>query len=136
MGLKERRAQKDFEETKYPGLLDNVKTALGFEVPIEVKWETLAIDGSSHLYDECWPKVYFEPLSAALKSICADDMGKEALQGTLKNIVIQNTADCSNGSRWAAFADGVITLDHKPTTNVDNIKERTDSLTTLLENSL
>ena len=136
MGLAERRAAKEFEDKQYPLLKKEIEEAAKFKVPIEVAWETLAEDGMSHMYEECWKKVYFTPLIDAIAAITVDDMGKDALKGALKKIVLQNRHDIYYGDRCATFADGVLTIDHKPTTNVDSIKEREDGIRTLLEKSL
>jgi len=103
---------------------------------MEVDWESLTTADQSHLYGECWPKVYFQPQVEAFKSICADAMGKDALKAALKKIVIVNKGEIYYGDRWAKFDGGVLTLDHQPCTNVDNIQERTDGLRTLLEKAL
>lgn len=136
MGLAERRAAKDFETKRFPQFKKDVDAAAHFEVPIEVRWDTLSVEGQSHLYDESWSKVYFTPLIEALKNITIDDMGKDALKSNLKKIVIQNTNGTYYGDRWAHLQDGVLTLDHEPCTNVDDIKDRTDGLTQLLEKNL
>jgi hypothetical protein len=136
MGLAERRASKAFQDNHFPVFQKKITDAVGFEVPIEVNWESLALEDESHLYDECWPKVYFEPLIEGLKAIGRDDMGKEALQSSLKKIMIQNTTGAYYGDRWASFENGVLTLDHLPTTNADSIQERTDGLVQTLEKKL
>lgn len=136
MGLAERRAAKEFETKRFPQFKKDIDAAAGFEVPVEVKWDTLALEGESHLYEECWPKVYFVPLIDALKSITSDDMGKEALKASLKKIEIQNRADVSYGERIAHFDGGTLLLDHKPHTNVDDVKDRTNGIRTLLESKL
>src|SRR5690348_7685423 len=124
MGLAERRAAKEFETQKYPKLKAAIDAAAGFEIPVEVNWELLSIEGSSHLYADCWEKVYFTPLIEALKVICFDEMGKEALKTSLKKVVVLNKDQINYGDRMATFTGGVLTLDHKPTTNVGNLKER------------
>lgn len=96
----------------------------------------MAADGYSTSYDESWPKVYFTPLIEALKDITRDDMGKEALHSSLKKIVIENRSGIYYGDRMASWADGVLTLDHEPCTNVDNISERQDGIRKLLESKL
>jgi hypothetical protein len=136
MGLAERRAAKNFETNFFPQLKKQIDTAAHFEVPVEVRWDTLSSEDQAHMYEECWPKVYFQPLIEAIKRICIDDMGQEALKGSLKKIVIQNTNGTYSGERWAHFADGVLTLDHEPTTNVDSIDDRTNGLTQVLEKAL
>lgn len=136
MGLAERRAAKNFETNLFPGFLKQIHEAAGFAVPVEIAWDTLAADEQAHLYEESWPKVYFHPLIAALKAIAVDDMGKEALQGGLKKVVIRNQADNSSYMYWASFEGGALTLDHKPTTNIDDVEQRTDSLREALEKGL
>ena len=93
MDLKQRRALKAFQENSYPELLKRIHEAAGFEVDVQVDWETICEPQSDHLYEECWTNVYFVPLAAALGEICKDDMGKEALKEQLKTIHITNTGE-------------------------------------------
>lgn len=118
MGLKEKRAQKEFIDNVFPGLEQELHTAVKFAVEIEVEWDKLSEDGSGHLYNECWPDVYFKPAIEAFNAITSDDMGAEALKESLKRIIITNEAGISLGSQWSEFSDGVLKLDHKPHTNV------------------
>jgi hypothetical protein len=136
MTLAERRIVNEFETGKFPALKSRVEEAVGFPVPLEVKWDTLAVPGESHLYAECWPLIYFEPLIAGLTVICRDEMGREALKGALKKIVIQNTKGCVYGSCWATLAEGVLTLDHESLTNSGDTEDRKKGLVAMLESSL
>ncbi|HYV48388.1 MAG TPA: hypothetical protein VFA20_26190 [Myxococcaceae bacterium] len=136
MGLAERRAAKEFETKRFPQYVADIEKAAGFAVPVEVAWEQLAKEGESHLYDECWGKVYFEPLITALKSITRDDMGKEALKAGLKKIQIQNTKGNYYGDGMPELAGGTLVLEHEPHSNVDNIDERATSITKALEKGL
>jgi hypothetical protein len=136
MGLAERRASHQFETSRFPSLKQQIDQAAMFEVPLEVKWDTLALEDEAHLYDESWSKVYFYPLIEALKSITRDAMGQEALKAYLKQIVSQNVNGAYYGDRWAHAHDGTLTLDHLPTTNVDDIQSRTDGLIKILEKEL
>ncbi|MBK8014294.1 MAG: hypothetical protein IPK13_23465 [Deltaproteobacteria bacterium] len=136
MGLKERRAIAELQNTKYPELEKAIQEAAKMPIEIQVDWESLAIEGSSHLYAECIPEIYFKPLVEALKSITADDMGAEALKGSLKKIVIQNKSEISSATKVATYSGGVLTLDHKPTTNVGQVQDREKAIRTILENAL
>jgi len=136
MGLAEKRAVKEFQDGAFLEWKKKIDAAAGMTIEIEVKWEQLAEDGMSHLYAEAWPKVYFEPVEAALKSICADAMGKEALHGALKKISIVNENKIYYGDRWSKFEGGVLMLDHQPHSNIDDIKDRTEGVVKTLENSL
>lgn len=135
MGLAERRIVKSFETTVFPDLKKQIDEAAGFDVPVEVKWDTLIKDDQySSSWAESWPKIYFQPVVIAFKNICIDDMGKEALQGTLKKLIIQDVSDVY-GSDWVAFEDGTLTLDHR-FCNVDDVEYRADILQQKLEKAL
>lgn len=133
MGIAERKAASQFEESVYPKLKKEIDAAAHFEVPVEVDWATLAIDASEHLYEEAWTKVYFTPLIGALKAIAVDELGREVLRGALKRVVLQNVSGAYSGSSMVRFQDGVLTLDHAPTTNVDDIGDRQEAIRKALE---
>jgi len=136
MGLLEKRALKTFQEGTYQSLTNEINTLAGFPLELDVKWETLALDEKSHLYEEAFTKVYFTPLIDALKEIAADDMGKEALKEILKKVVVKNEVGNCYGSTCYAFSGGVLTIDHMPFGNIDNVSERSEELTKLLMQNL
>jgi hypothetical protein len=136
MGLAERRAAKKFEDTTYPKLKQQVDAAAHFEVPLDVNWQSLAIDGSADLYEEGFTQVYFTPLIEAFQAICIDDMGRDALKSKLKRVIIRNTAGVYSAGSMVTFEDGVLTLDHEPTTNVGDVRDRRDSIQKTLEAAL
>lgn len=136
MGLAERRAAKEFETNRYPAVKKDIDAAAKFDVPVEVKWDSLAVAEYAHMYEEAWLKVYFRPLIDALKAITVDAMGSDALKASLKRIVIQNMKDNSSSSYWAIFTDGTLTLDHAPVSNVDYIEDRKTQLQKVLEEKL
>src|SRR5215469_3742585 len=123
MGLAERRAVEQFKNDVYPSWKSQIDEAAGFDVPVEVAWDQLAVDEYASSYAEFFPKVYFEPLVAALKAITVDDIGKSAARDGLKKIVIKNTGDFYSTSGFS-FADGVLIIDHRPHANVDYGEER------------
>jgi hypothetical protein len=136
MGLAERRAAKAFETTHFPRLKAEIDGAAGFEVPVEVAWDQLSEEGYAHLYDEAWPKVYFTPLVEALRAITVDDLGREALRAGLTRIVIKNVGGYYYGETAVSFEGGVLTIDHKPCTNIDYGDERRQAIQKLLESKL
>lgn len=136
MGLAERRIAKDFQENEYQSFLKEVQEIVGKQLAIEVLWDTLSVDGMSHLYKDCWPQVYFQPLIQALKTICEDEMGKEAIAEELQKIIIKNEEGISSENKWASFIDKTLVLDHKPTTNINNIEGRAKTVKKLLEDNL
>jgi hypothetical protein len=76
--------------------------------------------------------VYFQPLVAALTAITVDDIGKTAVREGLKKIIVRNT-DKYVSTTGFTFADGVLTLDHKPHTNIDDVDQRAKGLQQMLE---
>jgi hypothetical protein len=131
MGLAERRAAKNFEDHKYPDLKADVIRAAGFDVPIEVKWDSISLEDFSNLYEDSWPNVFFKPLIEAFKAITVDNLGKEALKNRLKEIVI--TYDGSNN---VTFVGGKLTLSYHPVSNVDYWAERKTEILRVVEKNL
>src|SRR5262245_22656594 len=132
MGLMEKRAIKAFQEGNYKKLTEEINTLAGYPIEFEVNWDSLAVEEYSHIYDDCFTKVFFTPVIAAFKEIVSDDLGKESLKETLKKIVIKNEGQIYYGSYAYSIKDGVLTIDHQPCTNVDSIDERSTELTKLL----
>jgi len=104
-------------------------------VPVEVTWEELAAEEYAGSYGTFFPKVYFGPLVEALTAITVDEIGRSAVRGGLSKIVVRNT-DQYSSTRGFAFDEGVLTIDHKPHTNVDDGDERAKGLQKLLEAGL
>lgn len=136
MGLKEKRATKEFREDRLESLLKQINKNAGFDVKIEIDWDTLAVDDYAHIYDECWPKVYFKPIIEAFKEMCDDDESKEIIQEGIDKIVIHNHSDNYSAEKWARFKNGVLTLNHSPITNVDDVHARKHVLMYVLEKEL
>ncbi|CAZ97437.1 hypothetical protein [Zobellia galactanivorans] len=136
MGLKENRFTKTFQEEQFPELKAQIIAAAGFDVALNIEWETLFENRFLHLYNDSYPKIYFIPLIEAFKAITTDEMGKEALAESLKEIRITNTKDHHNPKNAYSFVDGVLTVDHSPIINADQVENRIEVLTDLLESNL
>jgi hypothetical protein len=135
MGLAERRAVERFKSDDYPGWKARIDQAAGFDVPVEVAWEDLAVAEYADSYAEFFPKVYFQPLADALAAVTIDDLGRNALRAGLAKIVIRNSGQFYSPAGFD-FDDGVLTLDHQPHVNVDYGEERTKALQLTLESGL
>jgi hypothetical protein len=131
MGLAERRAIKAFTEGSFLKFKQEIDTVAGFEVPIEVNWDSLASEGYGELYEKAFYKVYFQPLIEALKAIAIDDLGRDALKEGLKKIAIEDS-----GSSYPAFEFGVLTLRYYAVSNLDDWMDRKKSIQTALEKGL
>ncbi|MFM9951946.1 MAG: hypothetical protein ACKV1O_28710 [Saprospiraceae bacterium] len=91
MGLQEKRLAKNIQDNVLPGFIAELTAIGGFEPSLEINWETFIA------YDE-YPLTRLEGdvlpgLLEVFKSICRDDMGREALQSALKTIRLENTDD-------------------------------------------
>lgn len=136
MGLLEKRALKAFQDDSYPKLTSEINTLAGYPIEFDVNWATLALDEKASIYEESFSKVYFIPLIDTIKEIITDDMGKEALKEALKKVVIKNEGGNVYGSNAYSFNEGVLTIDHEPFSNIDNITERSMELSKLLMKNL
>jgi hypothetical protein len=135
MGLAERRAAETFRTEHFPGWKTKIDEAAGFDVPVEVGWDTLVAEGYAEQMPDFLPKIFFEPLAGALAAITIDDMGKEALRGALTKIVVKNSKQYYSASGFS-FANGVLTVDHLTDTNVSDVEERRKNIQKMLEQSL
>lgn len=135
MGLAERRSAERFKNEDYPGWKSQIDAAAGFDVPVEVNWDELAVADYANDYASFWPQVYFQPLVDALTAVGIDEMGKTALREGLSKIVIRNT-DAFYSSSGISFTDGVLTFDHKPHANLGDAEDRTKGLQQTLESAL
>ncbi len=135
MGLAERRSAERFKNEDYPGWKSQIDEAAGFDVPVEVNWDELAVADYASSYADFFPQVYFQPLVDALNAVGVDEMGQSALREGLSKIVIRNT-DQFYSTSGISFTDGVLTFDHKPYTNIGDGEERAKGLRQTLESGL
>ena len=141
LALAERRALKQYQDTKFPEEQKKIQAGAGFDVALEVKWDAIARpgDGSNYLQDDYWTNIFFEPLAAALKQVAADDMGAKALKEKLKKIVVtydEKTAPASNYPNGVTFDNGTLTINFTPFSNAQDKDERTKAIAGVLESKL
>jgi len=90
MGLNERRKIKEIQETVLPGRVKEIEEICGKSIPYEVDFESMADDFNAlNFMDNC----SCHRLNMALRVICQDDMGKEAVRESLKLIKLKNVKD-------------------------------------------
>ena len=135
MGLAERRAVERFKNDAYPDWRTKITSASGFEVPVEVAWDELAVADNADGLGDYFVSVYFQPLVDALNGITFDELGKTALRDGLRQIVVRNSGQHSSNS-GITFTDGVLVFDHKPDVNVDYGDDRAKGLRQTLEAGL
>lgn len=140
-GLAERRAIKQYQDEKLPALTKEINEAAGFEVPVQVDWNKLAIAGQAENYmqDGFFTDIYFKPLISALKAVASDEMGKEALKKSLKSISVtydESTAPASNYANGVTFDNGQLAINFRPWSNTGDIEPRSTAIQKELENKL
>lgn len=139
--LNERRAITTYEKEQYPSLQKKIQQAAGFDVPIEVDWNSLALPGDAEYYaqDDYFVKTIFQPIESALAEIGKDAMGKAALKDKLKKIRVQygdNGIPASAYGERVKFEGGVLNVNFRPFTNTADVKDRTNAIVNALEAAL
>lgn len=129
MGLAERRAVEGIKNGEYKAFVNDVKNIVGYDLSIDVDWVSVED------HRECaWivennkvQSVWFDNLLAVLKSVAADEMGKNALKEKLKSIVF------INAEGYLTFDNGVFTI---PSSLDGNGVYAADSILVFLEDKL
>jgi hypothetical protein len=139
--LAERRAITAYQQGTYATLLKDIQTAAGFAVPVEVKWESIALSdqADNYAHDDFWTNIFFVPLKQSLATVASDNMGKQAVRAKLKKIVVQYdsaTAPVNAYADGVSFKSGVLTLNFTPYTNASDIEARAKAIQKVLEAGL
>src|SRR5215471_666922 len=105
MGLTERRKIKELQDTTLPGRVKEIEEICGKPIPYEVDWESLADDMEGLNFID---NISCHRLNMALRTICLDDMGKEAVRDGLQLIKLKNVKNKSDMS--ITFEGGVLEM--------------------------
>ena len=106
MGLNERRKIKELQEVTFPGRVKEIEEICGKAISYEVDWDSLADDAEALNFID---NLSCHRLNMALRVICQDDMGKEAVREGLKLVKLKNVKDKKD--MRMAFGDGVLEMD-------------------------
>ena len=105
MGLNERRKIKELQDVTFPGRVKEIEEICGKAIPYEVDWNSLADDAEGLNFID---NLSCHRLNMALRVICQDDMGKEAVREGLKSIKLKNVKD--KPAMKLAFEGGVLEM--------------------------
>src|SRR3954470_17532556 len=105
MGLGERRKIKELQDVTFPERVREIEEICGKAIPYEVDWESLADDAEGLNFID---NISCHRLNMALRTICIDDMGKEAVREGLRLIKLKNVKNRSDMS--IAFADEILDM--------------------------
>jgi hypothetical protein len=105
MGLKERRKVKELQDVILPGRSKEIEEICGKAIPYEVDWPSVQDNAEALNFMD---NVSCHRLNMALRMICQDDMGKEAVRDGIKTVKLKNVADKS--AKKLSFAGGVLEM--------------------------
>jgi hypothetical protein len=105
MGLVERRKIKELQETTFPDRVKEIEEICGKSISYEVDWDSLADDAEGLNFID---NLSCHRLNMALRTICVDDLGREAVRDGLSLIKLKNVKDKADMS--ISFADGVLEM--------------------------
>lgn len=105
MGLAERRKIKELQDVTLPERTKEIEEICGAAIPYEVDWASLADDAEALNFLD---NISCHRLNMALRAICLDDLGKEAVRDGLKLVKLKNVTDKADMS--IAFAGGVLEM--------------------------
>ncbi|MBI6120840.1 hypothetical protein [Salegentibacter maritimus] len=83
MGLQEKKAAKAIEDQYLGDYQKEINQTVGKELPVNINWDTFELD-----FIKFVPSVCLQRLTDALKEVCEDDMGKEAIQESISSIEV------------------------------------------------
>ncbi len=104
MGLNERRKIKELQDTTFPGRVKEIEEICGKAIPYEVDWDSFDDFDSLNFLDNC----SCHRLNMALRVICQDDMGKQAVREGLNWIKLKNVKD--KAAMKLSFDAGVLEM--------------------------
>jgi hypothetical protein len=108
MGLEERRMIKELQEVTLPGRVKEIEEICGAPIPYDVDWQSLADDKAGLNFLD---NMSCHRLNMALRVICSDDMGKEAVRDGLKTVRLVNVK--TEGEKKMTFDGGILEM-HVP----------------------
>ena len=88
MGLNERRKIQELQDVTLPGRVKEIEEICGTPIPYEVDWASFPDFASLNFLDN----LSCHRLNMALRMICQDEMGKQAVREGLKLVKLKNVA--------------------------------------------
>ena len=105
MGLAEKRKIKELQEVTLPERVREIEEICGKPIPYEVDWDSIADDAEALNFMD---NISCHRLNMALRTICMDDLGKEAVREGLKLVKLKNVKD--KGDMRLTFDGGVLEM--------------------------
>jgi len=104
MGLEEKRMKQHLETEIVPNAAAEINGVFDGETAIDIDWDTFdAKDSIQEIEHQVLGRVV-----EAVKTLCSDDMAKEAMKESFKSVYVKNLEN--KDDRLLDFADGKLTL--------------------------
>ena len=105
MGLNERRKVEELKRDTFPARVLELEEICGKAIPYEIDWESISDDAVALNFID---NLSCHRLNMALRMICQDDMGKQAVRDGVKLVKLKNVKDAE--SRHISLTDGVLEM--------------------------
>ena len=105
MGMNERRKIKELQEVTLPGRVKEIEEICGQPIGYDIDWDSLADDAEGLNFLD---NISCHRLNVALRMICQDDLGKEAVRDGLKSVKLKNVQD--KAAMRINFQNGVLEM--------------------------
>lgn len=104
MGLNERRKMQELQDVTLPARVNEIEEICGVPIPYEVDWASFTDLAALNFLDN----LSCHRLNMALRPICHDAMGKQAVREGLQLVKLKNVAGKDQVAM--TFADGVLEM--------------------------
>ena len=105
MGLEERRKIKELQDVTLPGRVKEIEEICGKPIPYEVDWDSLKDDPEALNFLD---NLSCHRFNMALRMICIDDLGREAVRDGLNLVRLKNVK--TKDEMLLAFDGGVLDM--------------------------
>lgn len=105
MGLLERRKIQELQDVILPQRSQEIADICGAAVPYDVDWASLEHDAQALNFVD---NIACHRLNMALRTICTDAMGRDAVAAGLRRVQLRNVPGPEQ--RHIAFSDGVLEM--------------------------
>lgn len=105
MGLEEKRKIKELEDTTLPERVKEIEEICGKAIPYEIDWASFDGDLEGLNFMD---NLSCHRLNMALRTICTDDLGKEAVRDSLQVVKLKNVRD--KADMKMSFEGGVLEM--------------------------
>jgi hypothetical protein len=105
MGLEERRKIKELQEVTIPDRVKEIEEICGKAIPYDVDWPSLADDAEGLKFLD---NISCHRLNMALRAICLDDLGRDAVREGLNLVKLKNVK--TPDAKLLSFDGGVLEM--------------------------